>query len=172
MNRHDAFWTGAFETHYHPLCRRVRTHLTKGNAEEAEEISSEAFARAIKYVKYPEAITNLFAYLFVTARRIFILKRRGENSQNMESLEGLVEAGREPKVEFDVHLFMETKEYEAAYKARRGPLTAREETLLKLHLKGYACDEIAALLYEDERATRSDLNKVRAKVRYRLSKGK
>jgi DNA-directed RNA polymerase specialized sigma24 family protein len=170
MTQHDAFWTEAFKTHYLSLCRRVRTHLTKGDAAEAEEISSEAFARAMKYAKYPEAITNLFAHLFVTARRIFILKRRGENSQNMESLEGLVEAGREPKFEFDVHLFMETKEYEAAYKARRGPLTAREETLLKLHLEGYACDEIAAMLSEDRRQTRADLNRVHAKVRYRLAK--
>jgi RNA polymerase sigma factor (sigma-70 family) len=171
MNPHD-FWTEAFETHYHPLCRRVRTHLTKGNAAEAEEISSEAFLRVIQYAKYPEAITNLLAYLYVTARRIFILKRRRENLHNMERLDDLVGAGREPKVEFDVHSLLETKEYEAAFKVKRGPLTSREKVLLKLHLEGYACDEIAALLNEDERLTRSDLNKVRSKVRYRLSKDK
>src|SRR5687768_1540622 len=116
MTRHDAFWTEAFKTHYHPLCRRVRTHLTDGDAAEPEEISCEAFVLAMSYVKYPEAVKNLLAYLFVTACHIFFLKRRKENSQNMESLEGLVEAGREPRAESDVQRFLETREYEATLK--------------------------------------------------------
>ncbi len=173
MTQHgQAFWTEAYETHFERLYAYALHRLTNGNQGEAEELAGEAFLRAMKYVKEPEAVKNLLAYLFVTARRILILKRRRENSQNMQSLESLVEAGREPKVEFDVHSFLETEEYVAAYKLKRGPLPRREETLITLHLEGYTCSEIAAILQEDERVTRSDLNRVRAKVHYRLSKVK
>jgi RNA polymerase sigma factor (sigma-70 family) len=166
------FWSHAFITHYHPLCHRVCVHLTDGNAAEAEEISSEAFVLAMVYVPYPEAIINLFAYLFDTARHVSFRKRRREQPNRIESLEGLVETGREPAAESDAERFLETREYEATLRVKRGPLTPREKVLLKLHLKGYTCDEIAALLHESEGATRSDLNAVRSKVRYRLSKGK
>jgi RNA polymerase sigma factor (sigma-70 family) len=171
MNR-NAFWSRAYKNHFNRLCSRARRLLTNGNTEEAEDVVSEAYLRAIRYVKYPEAIVNLFGYLWMTATRVFIVKRRRENSLNMDSLEGLMRAGRDPKVEPEVFRILESKEFEERMAAGQGPLSPREKQLLVLHLKGHSCDEIAAALGEDARLTRYDLNKVRVKVRYRLKRAK
>jgi RNA polymerase sigma factor (sigma-70 family) len=168
MNRYQAFWAAAYENHFDRLCSRAR-RLTNGDAAEAEDLVGEAFLRAIMYVKHPEDIVNLFAYLWTTARRVLIVKRMRDSALPTESLDAMIEAGREPKVEPEVFRVLERKELEAAMTVGQGPLTSREKQLLRLHLLGYACGEIAARMGEDVRVTRTDLNAVRAKVRYRLS---
>ncbi|MDQ3918591.1 MAG: sigma-70 family RNA polymerase sigma factor [Acidobacteriota bacterium] len=171
MNRNEAFWSKAYEKHYAPLCSRARRRLTGGDHAEAEDVVSEAYLRAMRCLSDPEVIINLFAYLWVAAKRVFFEKRLRENTANMARLEDLVEAGSDPAVEPDAIRALENREFEEAIRVLRGPLNAREKTLLGLYLRGYSCDEIAAALREDVRATRSDLSAVRIKVRYRLMRG-
>jgi RNA polymerase sigma factor (sigma-70 family) len=170
--RNAAFWAQAYENHFKRLCALARRLLTDGNPAEAEDVVSEAFLRAMRYVKNPEAIANLFGYLWVTVKRVLIVKRRKENFANIDSLENLLSTGREPIVDPQVLRIMENKEFEDAMAVGRGPLTSRERRLLDLHLEGYNCDEIASILGEDVRLVRYDLNAVRAKVRYRLKQAK
>jgi len=166
------FWSEAYENHFDRLCAYMCRNLTRGNRTEAEDVVSEAFLRAMRYTKCPEDITNFFRYLWTTARRIFILKRRAEKDRNIESLDDVLAAERDPVAEPEVFRILESKEFEEQMAVRQGSLSSREKQLLVLHLQGYSCDEIAAALDEDAHLTRYDLNKVRAKVRYRLTKKK
>lgn len=167
-----AFWAAAYVEHYKRLYAMARRLLTGGNHAEAEDAVSEAFVRAMTYAKDPEAIANLFAYLWITVKRVWISKCRKEGALNMESLDELLATGQHPMVDAQALRILETMEFEKALEVRSGPLTPRENQLLELHLRGYSCDEMALLLGEDVRLVRSDLNAVRAKVRYRLTKGR
>jgi DNA-directed RNA polymerase specialized sigma24 family protein len=77
---------------------------------------------------------------------------------------------KHPAIEPDVLRILENEDLLKQLSDKRGPLTPREQLLLTKHLEGYNCAEIAAVLGEDKRLTRSDLNAVRVKVRYRLQK--
>jgi RNA polymerase sigma factor (sigma-70 family) len=171
-DRNNVFWMNAYQDYFNRLCSRARRLLTNGNPTEAEDVVSEAFLRAMSYVEHPELIVNLFAYLWITAKHVLIAKRRKENSVNMKALDELLSTSQHPTVEPQALRILENKEFEDAISAGQGPLTSRERRLLKLHLQGYNCDEIATKLDEDVRLTRSDLNAVRAKVRYRLMRAK
>ena len=175
-DREAAFWTKAYEENFRRLCSLACGRLTGGNSMEAEEVVSEAFARGMQYAKEPERIENLFAYLWKAAKGVFYVKRRNENTANMESLDEIRDnedaQARHPMVEPEVLRALETKDLEVEMSREQGPLTPREKRLLTLYLKGYKCHEIAAILKEDKRLTRSDLNAVKTKVRDRLKKAK
>jgi RNA polymerase sigma factor (sigma-70 family) len=171
-DRKAAFWAKFYEEYFKRLCALARCLLTDGNLAEAEDVVSEAFLRVIHYVKNPEAIANLPGYLWITVKRVFIAKRRKEHSAQMESLDDLLSAGQHPTVEPQVLRILENEELLNALSANKGPLTSREEQLLTLHLQGLSCDEIATVLGEDVRLTSVDLNAVKAKVRYRLTRAK
>jgi RNA polymerase sigma factor (sigma-70 family) len=171
-DRNSAFWEKAYENNFKPLCTRARRSLTNGNWAEAEDVVSEAFLRVMYYVKNPETIGNLLGYLWLTSKRVWIGKRKKENTAYMDSLDDLLSDGLQPTVEPDAIRNLENKELEETIRAKQGALTPREKHLLKLYLEGYSCDEIGSLLDEDVRVVRSDLNAVKAKVRYRLKKSK
>jgi RNA polymerase sigma factor (sigma-70 family) len=166
------FWEQAYKNHYKPLCSRARRRLTDGDADEAEDVISEAFMRAMRYVRLPEVIVNLRGYLWTTAKHVLFAKRARENTKHMDSLDQMRESGFDIAVEPEVFRVLDNEEYRDTMSVRLGPLNDREKQLLVLHLQGYTCDEIAATMGEDVRVTRSDLNGVRAKVRYRLSRAK
>jgi RNA polymerase sigma factor (sigma-70 family) len=170
------FWDKAYKTNFNPLCSRTCSKLTNGNLAQAEDTVSEAFVRAMDYAKNPDAIENLFGYLWITVKRVWIANRIKENTSNIESLDEIRSKRDpqylEPTVEPDVLRLLENEDLEAEMNAKQGPLTSHERSVFKLYLQGYKCREIADRLQEDVRLTRSDLNAVKAKVRYRINKGK
>ena len=74
----------------------------------------------------------------------------------------------EPAIDPDALRILENNELRAEMRANQGPLTSRENLLLRSYLEGYTCKEIAIKWNEDVRRVRSDLNAVRTKVRGRL----
>lgn len=167
-----AFWSEAYDGYFDRLCAYARHRLTRGNRTEAEDVVSEAFLRVMRYSERPEDITNVLSYLLKMVQHIFRDRWRAEKVQREESLDDIVGMGRDPAVEPEVFRVLESEELRAEMMVSRGPLSSREKLLLTLHLQGYTADGIASRLGEDIRMTRSDLNALRAKVRYRLMKKK
>jgi RNA polymerase sigma factor (sigma-70 family) len=169
--RHGSFWVKALEETNERLMSYAR-RLANGRVYDAEDLFQETACRALAYARDPGEIRNPAYYLLRMMRNIWIDKWAKENSANVESLDDLLSSARHPKVEPVVQQVLETQELQEEMYAGQGQLTAREELLLKLHLKGYKSKDIADRLQEDVRVTRTDLNAVKAKVRYRLKKGR
>lgn len=169
--RHGPFWVKALEDASVLLMAYAR-RLANGKVYDAEDLFQETACRALTYARDPGGIRNPAYYLLRMMRNIWIDKWAKENSANVESLDDLLGSARHPKVEPVVQQVLETQELQEEMNVRQGQLTAREETLLKLHLQGYKTKDIAGRLREDVRVTRTDLNAVKAKVRYRLKKGR
>lgn len=165
------FWEQAHQKHYKPLCYLCSRRLTNGDLAKAEDIVSEAFLRAMDFVENTEAIENPFGYLWKVSQRVWSAKRHKERSDKMESLE-LLSAAKHPTIEPAAFRILENQEYREMIRVEQGRLTPRESRLLELHLQANTCDEIASELAEDVRLTRTDLNAVRNKVRYRLRRAK
>jgi len=169
--QYRAFWAQTCKDSYHRLISAAR-RLAPNNAYEAEDLAQETVCRALTYSKNPKEISNPFGYLLRVMRNVWIDKRVHEHRETTESLDELLNSDRarfsEPAIEPDILRILENEELMARMKVMKGPLTKREWLLLKLYLEGFSCEEIAAKLDEDVRLTRSDLNAVRTKVRYRL----
>ena len=168
-SRNRPFWVKSLEDSDEILKAYARG-LANGRTYDAEDLVQETACRALSCSKEPCEIMNPAGYLLRIMRNIWIDKWAGENSANMESLEKLLDAGRHPAVEPVVEQSLESRELQDEMSVRGGPLTPRESLLLELHLRGYNCKEIAERLGENVRLTRSDLNAVKSKVRYRLTK--
>jgi RNA polymerase sigma factor (sigma-70 family) len=169
--RHGPFWAKALEDANGRLMSYAR-RLVNGRVYDAEDLFQETACRALIYSRDPDGIGNPAYYLLRMMHNIWIDKWKKENSANVESLDELLSSARHPKVEPVVQQVLETQELQEEINVGQGQLTAREELLLKLHLKGYKSKDIAELLEEDVRVTRTDINAVKAKVRYRLKKGR
>lgn len=167
--RHQLFWARAYE-HFHARLNSYARKLTHDKSYDAEDLVQEAICRALMYPKDPREVKNPLGYLMRTVRNIWIDKWARENTANLESLDTLANSTYLPSVEPDVLRMLENEELQRAISVKQGPLTRREQLLLKLHLEGYTCGEIADKLKEDVRAIGCDLNAVRSKVRYRLTK--
>jgi RNA polymerase sigma factor (sigma-70 family) len=152
--------------------------LANGRRSDADDLVQETVCRILMYPKNPEKIRSPFGYLLAIMRNIWITRWRKQGTTKMESLDELLskEAQQkphrnvEPAIEPDVLRILENDEHKAELRAKQGPLTSREEFLLKSHLEGYTCKEIAGKLNEDVRLVRVDLNAVRTKVRARLKR--
>lgn len=163
----------AYKDFQKPLFSRAR-RLANGRLYDAEDLMQETFCRALIYPSDPEEIGNPLGYLLRVMRNVWRDKWVKEQTEITDSLDDLLENGRvrsaEPVVESDIQRILENEELMAKMEVKQGPLNSREKLLLKLHLEGFKCNEIAARLNEDVRLVRSDLNAVRTKVRYRLRK--
>jgi DNA-directed RNA polymerase specialized sigma24 family protein len=103
----------------------------------------------------------------------WIDKWKKENTASTDSLDSTKALQiQQPAIESNVLRILENKELKDEMSNKQGPLNPREKLLLKYHLEGFNCKEIADKLNEDVRLTRSDLNAVKAKVRARLAKAK
>jgi len=169
--RHGPFWVKALEDANERMMSYAR-RLTNGRVYDAEDLVQETACRALTYTPDPGGIGNPASYLLRIMRNIWVDKWARENSANVERLDDLLSSARHPKVEPIVQQVLETRELQEEMNVGQGQLTAREQLLLKLHLKGYTSKDIADRLQEDVRVTRTDLNAVKAKVRYRLKKGR
>ena len=171
LDRWVSFWEQIYLEYFRRLCAMARRRLTGGDEAEAEDVVSEAFARAITYARNPEAIAYPLAYLWQIVRNVWLDKLRRENTATMVRLDAL-DSDQHPTVPPDALRLLENEELMKTFAVKQGPLTSREKKLLELYLAGYDCAEIAAILKEKVGMTRSDLNAVRTKVRYRLMSGK
>jgi RNA polymerase sigma factor (sigma-70 family) len=172
-NRYRPYLEQTYKDFYQRLFSRAR-RLANGRLPDAEDLMQETFCRALNYPRNPEEITNPLGYLLCVMRNAWSDKRVKEHTGNTDSLDELLNSDRpraaEPAIQSDVQRILENEELMAEMKVKQGPLTSRENLLLKLHLEGFKCKEIAARLNEDVRLIRSDLNAVRTKVRYRIQK--
>ena len=75
-----------------------------------------------------------------------------------------------PSIEPNVQRNLENKEFEKEIQIVAGPLNSRESEIFGLYLEGYSCKEIAAQLGDNPKLITFELNAVRAKVRYRVTK--
>lgn len=169
--RHGPFWAQALEDAHERLTSYAR-RLANGKVYDAEDLVQETACRALTYAPDPVGIRNPAYYLLRTMRNVWIDKWARERPENVEPLDGLLSGPRHPKVDPVAQQKLETRELREEINAGLGQLTDRERLLLKLHLQGYKNQDIADSLHEDVRITRADLNAVRAKVRYRLKKGR
>jgi RNA polymerase sigma factor (sigma-70 family) len=170
-NQYGPFWAKTIEDSNERLMSFAR-RLSNGRVYDAEDLTQETACRALTYSRNPEEIRNPLSYLLRMMRNIWIDKWAKENTANVESLDDLLSTGRHPIVEPVAQRLLENEELQHDMSVKQGPLDSREKLLLELYLKGFKCKEIADKLNENVRLTRSDLNAVKAKVRYRLMKAK
>jgi RNA polymerase sigma factor (sigma-70 family) len=172
-DRYRPYLEKAYKDFYQRLFSFAR-RLVNGKSYDAEDLMQETFCRALMYPADPKGISNPLGYLARVMRNAWRDRWVKEHTAETDSLDELLAGDRariaEPAVEPDVQRILENEELMAQMKVKQGPLNSREELLLKLHLQGFKCNQIAARLGEDVRLTRSDLNAVRAKVRYRVRK--
>jgi DNA-directed RNA polymerase specialized sigma24 family protein len=168
-NRHRPFWEKTCLTFYKRLTSRAR-RLTKSKNDDAVDLVQETVLRVLFYSPDPRTIRTPLRYLYRVLHHVWTDKWSRERRGDTDSLEQLQEMERliEPAAEPDVLRILENEDLLKQFSDRRGPLTPREDLLLTKHLEGYSCGEIAVMLGEDKRVTRSDLNAVRVKVRHRL----
>jgi RNA polymerase sigma factor (sigma-70 family) len=166
------FWERAYLKYFGRMCALALRILTNGNWADAEDIVSEAFQRAMRYVENPEEIASVSAFMWVIVKRVWLAKLARERPALMVSLDELTESREHPTVEPSAERDLELKELIKLLRASLGPLKSREVTLLRLYLRGYKPKDMAAELKEDVRITRVDFNALKAKLRYRLMKAK
>jgi RNA polymerase sigma factor (sigma-70 family) len=171
-------WAQVCEKNYPQLLSYARW-LTR-NPDQAPGIVHVAVCKVLKLAPPPEAIEDKRSYLVKAVRNAWFDKlKKGRNAPTIslddpesqgELRYQLTAPDRDP--ESDLCFRLDTENYRRAIRLEFRRLNEREKCLLKLHLQGYSCEEIATMLEEDVRLTRSDLNAVIAKVRYRLTKAK
>jgi len=171
-----SYWEIAHNEHFGHLCHLACNNLTGGDMVKAEELVSEAFARAIRYAK-EENLENVGAYLWTIVTRVNITRWRKEQTTITDSIDGPANEGLEnqlppTEIEQDILDILENERLLAEFNKNKGPLTEREDFLLTRHLQSYSNSEIAAELDESVSAVRTDVNKVRNKVRYRLQQAR
>ncbi len=170
-NRHLAFWERACDDAKQQLISYAR-RLAKGRVYDADDLFQDTVCRIFVYLKNPEDIRNPVAYLLRTMRNVWLDKRRQEDSSNIESLDDMLNEHRHPTVDPQVTRLLENNDLKNEMQAGKGPLSREEKQLLSLYLEGYKCGEIAGRMNWDVYRTRSELNAVKAKVRYRLKRSR
>jgi RNA polymerase sigma factor (sigma-70 family) len=174
-NQHALYWIKICEDFMQRLIAYA-LRLANGRSYDADDLVQETVLHALNCSKNPAEVKKPVGYLLRIMRNIWITRWRSENTANTESLDELQSAKalkNHPTVDPEVFRILENQEFAEAMRVFLRSLTPREMRLLKLYLKGYKCHEIAHILSEDVRLTRSDLNSVRTKVQQRIKrKGK
>lgn len=171
--RHQAFWLEICEKSILILIAYARK-LANGREYDAEDLVQETRCRALAASKDPAKIKKTpLAYLKGIMRNAWIDKWKQENAPNMVSIEHPEGSAKQKDIGVQPAFprLLESAEAKEKLRPRMGRLTPREKILLKLHLEDNNCKEIANILGEDVRITRSDLNAVRNKVSYRMKVG-
>lgn len=172
-NQYALYWTQVCEDFMQRLIAYA-LRLVNGRTYDADDLVQETIYRALLYSRNPQDITNPLGYLLRMMRNIWVTKWRKENSANMDSLETLQNTKswkNHPTVAPEVLRHLENEQLAKLLRILLKPLNAREKRLLVLYLKGYNCKEMAQILTEDVRLTRSDLNAVKSKVHQRIKRG-
>ena len=168
-NDYSLYWTNVYNA-LRPRLLAYALVLANGKLSDAEDLLQEAFLRVFKYLTNPEKIRSPFAYLKTIMQHVWVTKWRRERTDITESWDELLskDATQEPAMEPDVERILLNDELRNLMSDWKGPLTTEEEELLRLHLEGYNCKEIAEKLDQDVELIQVKLNALVMKVRSRI----
>jgi len=164
-----AAWEDLYVQSYKRLFARA-CRSTNGNAALAEDFVQETFARGMNSCENPGKLKIPLAYLFRVLRTVAIDHARKESHARLESLDDddNVELQKElPVRQPTIQRELENEETLNAIRQHPAGLSARERRLFDLVAEGNSCADISETLAEDPRLTRSDLNSLKAKIKYR-----
>jgi DNA-directed RNA polymerase specialized sigma24 family protein len=137
-----------------------------------EDRVQDTIYRALFYSRNPEEIRDAQHYLSRMMHRVKIDNAKKYNESKIEDVDTLqskdVRKNPHLAVESDIPRIWKNKELLQELSNKQGDLTEREQLLLKLHLEGNNCEDIAEMLKEDVSRTKADWNALKAKLRYRL----
>jgi RNA polymerase sigma factor (sigma-70 family) len=171
-NQHALYWTKVCEEFMQRLIAYAM-RLANGRSYDADDLVQETVLHALNCSKDPTEVKKPVGYLLRIMRNIWITKWHDEHTANTESLDELQDlkaTKNHPTEDPLVFRILENQEFAEAMRVILISLNPREKSLLKLYLQGYKCDEIAQIMIEDVRVTRSDLNAVRTKVQQRIKR--
>jgi RNA polymerase sigma-70 factor (ECF subfamily) len=166
-----AFWAHSCEDNYPRMCSRA--YRLAGNADDAAEIVQETMLKIFRLLPNPEAIENVVHYLLRAVRNTGVDWLRKKYQVKTVSIDdpNNKEVYTMAAPERNVDLKVETEELRRAMAIELRRLNKRERDVFARFLEGFSCDEIATQLHDDPRVISYELNAIRTKVRYRLSKG-
>ena len=171
-NPHALYWTKVCEEFMQRLIAYA-LRLVNGRSYDADDLVQETLLHALHCSKDPAEVKQPVGYLLRIMRNIWITKWRDEHAANTTSLDELQDTKatkNHPTEDPVVFRILENQEFVEAMRIILISLNPREKSLLKLYLQGYNCGEIAEIMIEDVRVTRSDLNAVRTKVQQRIKR--
>ena len=166
-------WESLFVQFRRLLCAYAY-RLTR-NAAIAEDLVQEAFVRAIGSGHEPDQLKAPVAYVRKTMRNIVVDYARKSKGFQFESLDDVnnVDLQKQlPIVDSTIQRDLEDREIHEAIRLKSGRLSPREKRLLELLLEGKTCADISEIFGEDIRIIRSDVNALKAKLRYRYNQWK
>lgn len=172
INQHTLYWTKACEDFMQRLIAYAM-RLANGRSYDADDLVQETVLHALNCSKDPGEVRNPLGYLLRMMRNIWITSWRKDGTAVTESwdeIQNTKALKNQPTVAPEVFRILKNEELAKSMRGILGTLGPREKSLLKLYLEGYKCNEIAEILNEDVRLTRSDLNAVRTKVQQRIKK--
>jgi RNA polymerase sigma factor (sigma-70 family) len=154
--------------------------LSGGSVEDALDLVSDTYLRALTYPKDVGEITNLLGYVLRIMRHIWIDKQRRAQRMIMESLDAMQDdptrQGEIPTVESDASRIERTERLRQVLNSVESSLTSEEKGLLRAILSGLEIEDVAAELNEDKYRTAARWYGLRAKVirlaRQRIDKSK
>lgn len=154
--------------------------LPEGEKDYAEDIVQEAYVRVFLY-KDSSQVEDPANYLLKVVQRLSFDRSASPsrltaantvrldallNDENEEAFMELKDPGRGP--ELDAIANIGNDRLMAEIEAQSEDLTEREQHLLGWHLAGLSNEQIAHVMGEGIEVVKTDMNKVMAKMRYRL----
>ena len=164
-----ATWEDLYEQSRKRLFTKA-CRFADGNADLAEDFVQEAFLRVLSSPMNPGELKIPLAYLFTTLRRVAIDHVRKARRAQLEFLDDAdnVELQNElPVTQPTIQRDLENEETLNAIRRHPAGLSSRERRLFDLIAEGDSCADISETLDEDPRIIRSDINSLRAKIKYR-----
>jgi RNA polymerase sigma factor (sigma-70 family) len=162
-------WEDLYEQSRKRLFARA-CRFANGNAALAEDFVQEAFVRVLSSPTIPGELKIPLAYLLRVLRTVAIDHVRKAGRARLESLDDAdnVELQNElPITQPTIQRDLENEESLNAIRQHPAGLSSRERRLFDLVAEGNSCADISETLAEDPRITRSDLNALKAKIKYR-----
>ena len=173
MSSQYSTWGSFWQLHHGEMCARAR-RLIYGDADSAEDIVQETMLRILHSGRQPAELEKPLAYAYRAMRSVVIDRARHNGPVRPDSLDDSESEVhnklpiRKPTVQHDL-------EYKELLKAIRGRLTGlsseEKELFDLLFVEGRAPVEIAHIRNEDIRITRTVINALKAKLRYRFKNG-
>jgi RNA polymerase sigma factor (sigma-70 family) len=160
----------------------ARRWLPDGQKDEAEDVVQETYVRVFTYTE-PGRIGDHANYLIKVLRRICINRCKDQhltaantvqldacrNDEDEDIPMELPDPKRGPEVEAVTNI--ESDRLMDRIRAQFEDLTEREKCLIEWHLAGLSNEQIAYVLDENIAVVRVAINRIVAKIRYRVNRG-
>ena len=137
----------------------------------AEDLVQQTILRVLTYIPDIRKIKEPRRFLMRTMWNVWA-DRRPQQMVSLDDSETTESLEIELAVKVDLWRRLESEELLKTLLDEQRRLSNREKQLLNLHLRGWTNQEIANSLGEDIRVIGMDINKLKAKLRYRLRKRK